>query len=287
MSFLFDKLGDAFHRFSLSIPNYQFSPYGGAVQADGISSANTVGYSTQNVVAGQFYMVAVQFSDVGATDVANFNNFLSTTCAPGEYGDGMDTTMKNAPQIQVLNANGLTYTMYYYISDAYDSNDNPVSGNCWADDGGYMVNAADVLALSKGFWFKAMTAGTITASGQVSATTEISNSPTANQFNIVANPYPVALGLNAADTTGFTAGEYGDGMDTTMKNAPQIQVLNANGLTYTMYYYISDAYDSNDNPVSGNCWADDGGYIATGTQVPVGQSFWVKSASAGTFTFGL
>ena len=52
----------------------------GAVQADGITSANTVGYSGQSVVAGQFYMVAVQFSDVGATDVAGFNNFFSTTC---------------------------------------------------------------------------------------------------------------------------------------------------------------------------------------------------------------
>ena len=233
-------------------------------------------------------MVAVQFADVGANaDVANFNSFIRTTCAPGEYGDGMDTTMKNAPQIQVLNANGQTYTMYYYISDAYDENDEPVSGNCWADDGGYKVTASDVLALSKGFWFKAMAAGTITCSGQVSATSEIGAPVTANQFNIVANPYPVALDLNAPTSANFTAGEYGDGMDTTMGNAPQIQVLNANGLTYTMYYYISDAYDAEDNPVSGNCWADDGGYIATGTQVPVGQSFWIKSASAGTFTFNL
>ena len=269
------------------IPNYPPHPYGGAVQADGITSANTVGYSSQSVVAGQFYMVAVQFADVGAADVANFNKFFATTCTAGEYGDGSDTTMNNAPQIQVLNANGLTYTKFFYISDAYDSNDNPVSGDCWADEYGYIVTASDVIALSKGFWFKAMTAGTITASGEVSATAEIGNSPTANQFNIVANPYPVALGLNSSGTAGFTAGEYGDGSDTTMNNAPQIQVLNANGLTYTKFFYISDAYDSNDNPVSGNCWADEYGYIVTGTQVPVGQSFWVKSASAGTFTFSL
>ena len=247
-----------------------------------------MGYSTQNVVAGQFYMVAAQFADVGAaTDVANFNNFFATTCTPGEYGDGSDTTMDNAPQIQVLNADGLSYTKYFYIKDAYDSNDNPVSGNCWADDNGYIITAGDVITLSKGFWFKAMAAGSVTCSGQVSATSEIENSPTANQFNIVANPYPVALGLNSVETANFTAGEYGDGSDTTMDGAPQIQLLNADGLSYTKYFYISDAYDSNDNPVSGNCWADDNGYIVTGTQVPVGQSFWVKSASAGTFTFSL
>ena len=232
-------------------------------------------------------MVAVQFSDVGAADVANFNSFINTTCAPGEYGDGEDTTMGNAPQIQVLNADGLTYTKFYFISDAYDSNDNPVSGNCWADEAGYILTGADVLALSKGFWFKSATTGTITASGEVSSTGEIGNTVTAGQFNIVGNPYPVALGLNAAGSTGFTPGEYGDGSDGTMGNAPQIQLLNSDGLTYTKFYYISDAYDSNDNPVSGNCWADEAGYITTGAQVPVGQSFWVKSASAGRFTFSL
>ena len=271
----------------LSISYYPSNPHGGAVQADGITSANTVGYSGQSVVAGQFYMVAVQFADVGAADVANFNSFINTTCAPGEYGDGEDTTMGNAPQIQVLNASGIGYTKYYYISDAYDAEDNPVSGNCWADGAGYIATDADALALAKGFWFKAMTAGTITCSGQVSATSDLGATVTADQFNIVANAYPVALNLNAAESANFTPGEYGDGEDTTMGNAPQIQVLNASGIGYTKYFYISDAYDSNDNPVSGNCWADGAGYIATGTQVPVGQAFWVKSASAGTFTFSL
>ena len=259
----------------------------GAVQADGITSANTVGYSGQSVVAGQFYMVAVQFSDVGAADVANFNNFFATTCAPGEYGDGEDASMNNAPQIQVLDASGLGYTKYYFISDAYDAEDNPVDGNCWASQDGYIVTDADVLALGKGFWFKAMAAGTITCSGQVSATSDLGSTVTADQFNIVANAYPVALNLNAAESTNFTPGEYGDGEDASMNNAPQVQILDASGLGYTKYYYINDAYDAEDNPVSGNCWASQDGYIATGTQIPVGQSFWVKSASAGTFTFSL
>ena len=146
----------------LSISYYLRNPHGGAVQADGISSANTVGYSSQNVKAGQFYMVAVQFADVGANaDVANFNSFIRTTCAPGEYGDGSDFTMGNAPQIQVLNASGIGYTMYYYISDAYDSNDNPVSGNCWADNNGYIVTGTQV-PVGQSFWVKSASAGTFT-----------------------------------------------------------------------------------------------------------------------------
>ena len=252
-----------------------------------VTSANVVGYTTKEVKAGQFYMVGVQFSDVGAVDAAGFNNFFSTTCAPGAYGDGEDTTMGNAPQIQVLNASGVGYKRYYYIGDAYGADDQPVAGNCWADGDGYAVTDADMLPLSKGFWFRAMADGSVTCSGEVSATGEIGSAVTAGQFNIVANPYPVALSLNAPASVGFTPGAYGDGEDTTMGNAPQIQVLNASGVGYKRYYYIGDAYDADDQPVAGNCWADGDGYVATGTQVPVGQAFWVKSATAGTFNFSL
>lgn len=71
-----------------TIPNYRLSPHGGAVRADGITSANTVGYTSQEVKAGQFYMVGVQFADVKATDTVDLNTLLSATCAPGEIGDG-------------------------------------------------------------------------------------------------------------------------------------------------------------------------------------------------------
>ena len=232
-------------------------------------------------------MIAAQFADVqAATDVANFNNFFSTTCAPGEFGDGSDGSMGGAPQIQLLNADGLSYTKFYFISDAYNDKEEPVEGNCWADEYGYIISDSDTVALSKGFWFKAMTDGSITSAGQVSATSEIENSPTANQFNIVANPFPTALALNEVKTTNFNPGEFGDGSDGSMGNAPQIQLLNTDGLSYTKFYYINDAYNSDEMPVEGNCWSDEYGYIVTGAQIPVGQAFWVKSESAGTFTFG-
>ena len=268
------------------ICRYPLFPHGGAVHADGIVSSSVVGYSGQDVKAGQFYMVAVQFADVGAiADVANFNNFFSTTCAPGEYGSDGASMRNSAPMIEVLQSNGLGYDFYYYISDAIDSDGNLIDGACWADDGGYIVTDADLQALSKGFWFKAFNDGTITCAGQVSNTAEFKNSPTASQFNIVANPYPIALELNSVESTNFTPGEYGSDGASMRSSAPIIEVLQSNGLGYDFYYYISDAIDSDGNLIDGACWADDGGYIATGAQVPVGQSFWVKSASAGTFTF--
>ena len=258
----------------------------GAVQADGITSANTVGYSGATINAGQWYLVGVQFADVASkAETADFNSLVSTTCTPGAYGDGSDFTMGNAPMIQVLKANGTGYDFYYYISDADDGNGNYTATE-WVDDQGYNLSAAAAQALSKGFWFKSHTAGTLNCAGQVSALSSFERNVPGGQFEIVANPYPVALNLNAPTTSGFTPGAYGDGSDFTMGNAPMIQVLKANGTGYDFYYYINDADDGNGNYTATE-WVDDQGYNLTGTQVGVGAAFWIKSITAGKFMFSL
>ena len=270
----------------LSISYYLRNPHGGAVQADGITSANTVGYSGTTINADQWYLVGVQFADVQSVlETADFNSLLSTTCTPGEYGDGSDFTFGNAPMIQVLTADGQGYDFYYYISDADDGNGN-YTATAWVDAGGFNLDSTAALALSKGFWFKSHSAGTLNCSGQVSALSEFERNVPAGQFEIVANPYPVALSLNAPTTTGFTPGEYGDGSDFTFGNAPMIQVLTADGLGYDFYYYISDADDGNGNYTATE-WVDAGGFNLTGTQVGVGAAFWIKSATAGKFIFSL
>ena len=129
----------------------------GAVQADGITSANTVGYTSQEVKAGQFYMVGVQFADVKATDTVDLNTLLSTPCAPGEIGDNEDETWGNAPMIQVLDADGTGYAFYYYISDADDGSDT-WDKTGWADDQGLLVTGTQV-GVGQAFWVKSATAG--------------------------------------------------------------------------------------------------------------------------------
>ena len=275
-----------FYRFQASIPSYRLTPHGGAVQADGITSANTVGYSGATINADQWYMVGVQFADVGsATEVADFNSLLSITCTPGEIGDGSDPTWGNAPMIQVLKANGQSYAYYYYVSDGDDGTMRfDLTG--WVDELGNLVDASAAQALSKGFWFKSATVGTLNCAGQVSALSTFTRNVPAGQFEIVANPYPVALGLNAPTSAGFTAGEIGDGSDPTWGNAPMIQVLKENGQSYSYYYYVSDGDDGTMRyDLTG--WVDELGNILTGTQVGVGQALWIKSATAGTFTFSL
>ena len=135
----------------------------GAVQADGITSANTVGYSGATINADQWYMVGVQFADVAGTEeTVDLNTLLSTTCTPGEIGDGEDNTWGNAPMIQVLNAAGTGYAFYYYISDADDGTD-AWDKTGWADDQGHLTTGTQV-PVGSAFWIKSATAGTFSFS---------------------------------------------------------------------------------------------------------------------------
>ena len=151
----------AFPHSLFPIPNYLLSPYGGAVQADGITSANTVGYSGTTINADQWYLVGVQFADVSsATETADFNSLLSTTCTPGTIGDFSDPTWNNAPMIQVLQADGLGYDFYYYIDDADDGNGN-YTATAWVNAGGFNLTGTQV-GVGAAFWIKSATAGKFT-----------------------------------------------------------------------------------------------------------------------------
>ena len=118
----------------------------GAVQADGITSANTVGYSGTTINADQWYLVGVQFADVSSvTETADFNSLISTTCTPGTIGDFSDPTWNNAPIIQVLKANGQSYDFYYYIDDADDGNGN-YTATAWVDTNGMNLTRLSTFA---------------------------------------------------------------------------------------------------------------------------------------------
>lgn len=119
----------------------------------GIESANTVGYSTQAVQGDKLYCIGLQFSDVGATDLASIANLATSGITPGVY----DTMETDAPCIMIYN--GVGYNRYYYISDAYDADSNEVTA--WADPGGDAVTS-DIAAVGEAFWVRSGSAGTLT-----------------------------------------------------------------------------------------------------------------------------
>ena len=248
-----------------------------------IESANTVGYTSKAVEAGKFYLIGTQFDKTGGESAGSvdMNDLLklSSTIAAGLYDDDFAT----APQIQVLNAAGNGYNMYFYISDGTDADDNELGYDCWCDKDGYELDDSAKLALGKGFWFKSpVTAGTITAAGQISEMASTTLNFPADKFTILCNPYPAAVALQSL-TTSATPGLYDDDFAT----APQIQVLNAAAIGYNMYFYISDGTDEDDNELGHNAWCDKDGYELDGTQIDAGAAFWIKSPVAGSVTFSL
>ena len=238
---------------------------------DGISSANTVGYTSKSISADTYYLIGVQFQKVGENGVAGLNDILKMS---GVTAVPYDEQEDNGARIDVLV--GSAYISYYYISDAYDADGNEVTG--WAKDGD-LITTAD-LALGNGFWFvtkNASAGATLTVAGEVTAASEFGISfPGSKAFAIKSNPFPTAANLADVTTTGITAVPYDQQED----SAARIDVLV--GSAYVSYYYISDAYDADGNEVTG--WAKDGDLAEPGA-IPVGASFWINSPTAGTITF--
>ena len=267
-----------------SIVTYPPISHGGAVLADGITSANTVGYTSKAVTAGKYYLIGTQFDKAGTTDAGSvdMNDLiqLSATLSAGLYGDDFAT----APQIQVRNASGVGYTKYFYISDGTDINDDDLGYDTWCDEDGYELTEEAKLELGKGFWFYSPTkSGTITTSGQVSEAASKTLSFTSGKYLIFCNPYPTAVSLQAL-TTSATAGLYGDDFAT----APQIQVQTATAVGYNKYFYISDGTDADDNDLGYNAWCDEDGYELSGSQISAGAAFWIYSpTTSGSITFSL
>lgn len=233
---------------------------------------SVVGYSTQGIAGGKLNCVSFQFSDIGAEDVASIAKLATSGLTPGQY----DTMETDAPCIMVYDGAG-GYDYYYYISDAYDTDGNEVTG--WANFSGDIADNTE--ALGTGFWLRIPEAtceiGSLTESGEVN-TADTATIDVAAGLTLAGNPYPIALDLSKVTTTGITAGAY----DTMETEAPCLMIYDGAG-GYDYYYYISDAYDADGNEVT--AWANFSGDAAVGPIADVGTGFWIRSATAGKLTF--
>ena len=249
-----------------------------AAGAVAVESANTVGVITTDVTGGTYYMIGVPFESVGANSgTITFDDLIKLDGIEA-YDDGDS----DCPEIQVRVGN--IYRMYYYITDAWDEDDKELGHDAWAFDG-YECTAVDIQSLGDGFWFKAPVAAagaTITTKGQVTTNVVKTVSFAGNQkYSIIANPFPTDVCLADVVTTGVTAKEDGD------SESAEIQVRVGN--IYRMYYYITDAWDADDNELGYDAWAFDGYECEPTDVIKAGASFWIKSYDAGngSITFSL
>ena len=237
-----------------------------------------VGYATDTVAQGKFVIKSLGFEGVadGSTDV---NDILK-----GFTGVDFDEKLdfqKTAPQIQVLNAAGTGYTIYYYLNDGYVDEETLVEG--WCDGAGNLVDLD--IASGTAFWVMVPGGDTATtAAGAVSNESSVDINVAANKFALLGNAFPIAVTLNgAAFTSEDIVGVDFDEKLNFQKTAPQIQVLNAAGTGYTVYYYLNDGYVDDYTLVEG--WCDGAGNLVSDATIGVGAGFWIKSPAAMTATF--
>ncbi len=243
-----------------------------------VESANIVGYTEVSVAAGNFCMIGAQFTGVGQSTIA-MGDLIQGDFAAALYKN----RASQAPQVQILDASGSGYATYYYLSDAYDEDaDDDVEG--WANASGDLVTAV-TLKPGDSVWFKAIANTTLQLKGEVIAEASTGankvltiTTTTANQFSMIANPFPTVLDINAVTWTGLPQVLYKN----RATQAAQIQVLDASGSGYATYYYLTDAYDEDtDDDVEG--WANASGDL-TSTSIGQGLGFWLKLPSASTVT---
>jgi len=208
-----------------------------AVTAQAVESANIVGYAKKTVASGSFEIVSPQFSGT-------------------EAGTALGDAFGTVPDLTVIYVwNGSGYTEYtFFLEDG-------LGGNWY--DGGFANANAVVLDKGDSVWLKAGSSeATPIMSGEVPSADSVTNSISAG-FNLIANPYPVALALDDIDLGGVA-------------DLDVIYVWNGSG--YTEYtYFLEDGLGGN--------WYDGGFANAGGIQIPVGTGFWMKSASGGDLVF--
>ena len=241
---------------------------GAVLSVYGAVQSGIVGYNTISLEAGKWYLVAPQFKDV-ASDTATVDllsnvKFEGLTAVPF-------TSRASGAQIQVFNPASQSYTIYYYISDSKE-------GTAWARTKNNVPTEIP-LSLGEGFWLKVggvdENGAALTVQGSVySETSKTAEVGASGEWQILCNPYPVALDWSALTTAGIEAAPFANRATL----CPQIQVYNASSQAYTIFYYISDSKE-------GIAWARTKNNLASGTMAEVGQAFWVKSPTTGTLTF--
>ena len=200
-----------------------------AVVAQTATSANIVGYK-KNVQPSAGFLIFAPAQFGGAAGGITLD-------------DAVDGLVGGE---QIFIYNGSTYDIYDYFA-----------GYGWFD-GLFNLAGGVVIPAGAGSWLSgAASSETITA-GEVpmAATVDV---PVAAGFNLVANPYPVALALDDIDVSSFTGGE---------------QVFVYNGSTYDIYDYFA-----------GYGWFDGLFNPAGSVQVPVGEGFWLSVNSGTTLVF--
>ena len=257
------------------IPNYRFARYGGAVQADGISSANTVGYRQKALENFQF--VGSTFTGVGGTETMTYGDLKTNCDLTGALGTGWQAM---ADAVVELNANGSFVKKVVYVP-AY------IAGEFNADAGWYEEDAVaidedysnplDATTITFGLGIQTATVGggdaAVTFAGEVKPTATVTD---VEGFMIVANCAEKAIKLDELITNCDLTGSLGTGWQAM---ADAVVELNSNGSFVRKIVFVP-AYIAGEFNAEAGWYEEDAVAIDEDYSTPLGQSITFQPGEA-------
>ena len=252
--------------------------YAPAWAADVVSS-NIVGYSKLNLANG-FTMVGSAFLTAGGADTVSIQDIK----ASGLAGFDWDNFEPGDTLLFWDAAQQMYPTTLYYTGDVQTETmtNMGVTAGEWFDMDTF-APAAIELSNGDAFWIVGSTANaTVTLLGEVPT-----NAPAVtlvSGFNMVANPYPKAAGINDIISTSGLVGFDWDNFEP----GDTLMIWDAAQQMYpTTLYYTGDVQTETmtNMGVTAGEWFDMDTFTAAATEIPVGGAFWIVTANGGTLTF--
>lgn len=218
--------------------------------ADGIQSANVVGYQTKQTVSG-FNFLAPTFEPVDGTGYINIQDIKIS-------GENMTDSVDN---LQILDEGGATTATYFYMTKETSGleADGWVDGDLWALTDVSLPCGAGVLIDT------ANDGVDVTFAGQVSTTdTEVES---VTGFNFTGNNSPAVINIQDILIVG----------ENVTDSVDNLQILDEGGATIATYFYMTKETSGleADGWVDGDLWA-----LADMTIEP-GQGVLIDTANDG------
>ena len=244
--------------------------------ADGVESANIVGYAQQTANATRNTMMTPNFLNINSATGCKLSDLSVTGYDAPEYIEEDDYYEGGCAGgefiLQFLNNNGSVAARYYWIDDGDNTAGWYASGVAEAIEGGAasVTIPAGTAAWTIGTGKKLVSAGAVN-------TSDVAFTMNATRNTAVGNCMPVDIKLSQFTVTGYDAPEYIEEDDYYEGGCAGgefiLQFLNNNGSVAARYYWIDDGDNVAGWYASGVAEAIKDG--ASSVNVPAGKGAWV------------
>ena len=222
-----------------------------------VESSNIVGYMDNGSTVSGLNVIGSGFVDIGLTSI-KLNELKVANAAGGEVTTGTCA-------VDLIDENGNTLKSYLWASSGRGTS------KTWGwKEGGAAIDDTVVFARGAGMLFTAENAGdTFKSAGEVNLD-GLTVSETVAGLNVIANPYPTTVKLNALQVTNSSDGEVTTG-------TCAIDIIDENGNTLKSYLWASSGRGT--SKTWG--WKESGSAIDDSVVLTAGQAVLFTAENSG------